>query len=279
MTGDVFGEIAEKLRRSTVQVGFGRRYHGSGVIWNDRRIVTNAHVLGPGEPQIELWNGRKVAAQILKADRRRDLAALQIDCDGLSAVIHGDSEALRPGELLIAVGSPFGFVGAVSTGVFHNTGVHPGFSQSWLVSNVRLAPGNSGGPLANARGEVVGINAMLAGGMALSVPSKSVAQFLARAETSQPGLGVVVRPVGLRAGHLGFLVLEVLPQSAAERASLLIGDLLLGAGNKPFRSFADFQDALEDTRDGRLEIEFRRGDNTRTRRVVAHLSREAPRAA
>jgi serine protease Do len=279
MMGDAFGEVAERLRRSTVQVGSGRRYYGSGVIWTDRRIVTNAHVLGPGEPQLELWDGRKVTARILKADRRQDLAALQIDCDRVSAVTQGDSENLRPGELLIAVGSPFGFAGAVSTGVFHNTGVLPGFAPAWLVSDVRLAPGNSGGPLANARGEVVGINTMLAGRMALSVPSKAVAQFMAKAETSKPGLGVVVRPVGLRVGGLGFFVLEVLPQSAAERASLLPGDLLLGTGNKPFRSPDDFEDALQAAGIGLLEIEFRRGDSTRTRRVVAHLTGESPRAA
>jgi serine protease Do len=280
MMGDVFGEIAEKLRRSTVQVGAGRRHFGSGVIWSDRRIVTNAHVLVAGhEPQIELWNGRKAPAQILKTDRRRDLAALQIDCDGLNAATHGDSVALRPGELLIAVGSPFGFVGAVSTGVFHHTGVFPGSAQAWIVSDVRLAPGNSGGPLANARGEVVGINTMLAGRMALSVPSKSVAQFLAQAETRRPGLGVVVRPMQTGAKGITFLVLEVVPQSAAERASLLPGDVLVGAAGKTFRSLDDFEDALESTQEGRLAIEFRRGDGTRVRRVVAHLANESPRAA
>jgi serine protease Do len=276
---DAFGEVAEKLRRSTVQVGSGRRYHGSGVIWTDRRIVTNAHVLGTGAPKIELWNGRNVAAQILKTDRRRDLAALQIDCDGLPAVTHGNSETLRPGELLIAVGSPFGFVGAISTGVFHSAGVLPGSRQTWLISDVRIAPGNSGGPLANARGEVVGINTMLAGPMALSVPSRAIGQFLLKAENGQAGLGVIVRPVDLRGGHLGLLVLEVLPKSAAERASLLPGDILLGAANMPFRSVDDFEDALQATGEGLLEIEFRRGDPSRTRRVVAHLARESLRAA
>ena len=280
MMGDVFGQIAEKLRRSTVQVGAGKRHFGSGVIWSDHRIVTNAHVLVTADtPQIELWNGRRAPARILKTDRRRDLAALQIDCDGLDAVTHGDSVALRPGELLIAVGSPFGFVGAVSTGVFHHAGVFPGSAQAWIVSDVRLAPGNSGGPLANARGEVVGINTMLAGRMALSIPSKSVAQFLAKAETHRPGLGVVVRAMQTGAKEIAFLVLEVTPRSAAERASLMPGDVLVGADGKSFRSLDDFEDALQSTQQGRIAIEFRRGDRTRLRRVVAQLAHESPRAA
>lgn len=279
MMGDALGEVVERLRRSTVRIGSGGRHFGSGVVWSDRRIVTNAHVLGSGDPRIEPWNGRRVAARVVKTDRRRDLAALQIDCDGVPAAAHGDSGNLRPGELLIAVGSPFGFSGAASTGVFHNTGALAGSARTWIVSDVRLAPGNSGGPLANARGEVVGINTMLAGRMALSIPAASVARFLESTGARQPGLGVVVRPMEPRLGQPGFLVLEVLPQSAAERASLKPGDLLVGAAGNSFRSLDDFEDALETAREGRLQIEFRRGDPARIRRVVALLDRQSPRAA
>jgi serine protease Do len=279
MMDDAFGEVAEKLRRSTVRVGSGSRSFGSGVIWADRRVVTNAHVIGQGETGIELWNGRKARAHVIKADQRRDLAALEIDSDGLAAAWSGDSESLRPGELLIAVGNPMGFTGAVSTGVFHNKGVLPGFAQAWLMSDVRLAPGNSGGPLANARGEVVGINTMIAGGMALSVPSKSVEQFLVRVKQGGPGLGVVVRPVNLDGPQMGFLVLEIVPRSAAERASLLPGDILYGMNGRLLRSLDDFEAALQSAADGRLELEFRRGGSARVRRVVAHLQRNSPRAA
>src|SRR5215467_12214141 len=101
--------------------------------------------------------------------------------------------------------------------------------HSWVQAEVRLAPGNSGGPLANARGEVVGINTMIAGGLAWSIPSKSVVRFLAAPDRPRPGLGVVVRPVRLEPGarKLGFLVLEVLPRSAADQASLLAGDVIV----------------------------------------------------
>ena len=81
-------------------------------------------------------------------DTRRDLATMRIPTRGLPSATAGDSSVLRPGELVIAVGSPLGFAGALSTGVVHSAG------RRWIAANVRLAPGNSGGPLANAQGQV-----------------------------------------------------------------------------------------------------------------------------
>lgn len=252
MDGDVFGEVAERLRRSTVQLR-GSRNSGSGVVWGtDGKILTNVHVLREGAARVEFWNGRQAMAHVLKSDRRSDLAVLQVESSSMSPAAHGNSDALRPGELVIAVGSPFGFTGAVSTGVV----VHGG---PWITSTVRLAPGSSGGPLANARGEVVGLNTMIAGGLALAVPSKSVEQFL-----NGPRLGVVIRPV-----TNGLLVLEIDSQSPAERASLRPGDVLTG-----FRSPEDLETALRASQGqkGRVELEFRRGADKRTRRVVARAA-------
>lgn len=270
MVGNAFGEVTERLRRSTVRVHAGRAASGSGVIWNaDGQIVTNAHVLRDGRAQVELWNGRQVTAHVLKRDRQRDIGLLQIQAEDLLVATHGDSDALRPGELVIAVGNPFGFVGAVSTGVVHSVGRLHGFSQPWIVSDVRLAPGNSGGPLANARGDVVGINTMIAGGLACAITSNCVVRFLSHAH-----LGVTVRPM-----PLGLVVLEVTPQSPAERASLRPGDILISAAAKPFHSLKDLEDALSSTHEGRLEIEFRRGASTRARRVVAQVGLASARAA
>jgi serine protease Do len=281
MVSDAFGEVIERLRRSTVQVQAGGNGCGSGVVWSaDGQIVTNAHVLHGGRTQVELWNGRRSVARVLKSDPRRDLALLRIEAEGLPIAARGDSASLRPGELVIAVGSPFGFIGAVSTGVIHSVGPLHGFeARPWVVSDVKLAPGNSGGPLANARGEVVGLNTMIAGGLALAIPSKSVAQFLERPDRGQARLGVTIRPVPMERNFLGFLVLEITPQSPAERASLLPGDLLVGAADKPFRFLEDLEDALDSSREGPLEIEFRRGASLRTRRVVAQIARESVRAA
>ncbi|HEY6389879.1 MAG TPA: trypsin-like peptidase domain-containing protein [Bryobacteraceae bacterium] len=259
MVDNAFGEVAERLRRSTVKVHAGQAGSGSGVIWNaDGQVVTNAHVLREGRAQVELWNGRQAAAHVLRRDRRRDIALLQVQAEDLLAAAHGDSDILRTGELVIAVGNPFGFTGAVSTGIVHSV------TQPWIVSDVRLAPGNSGGPLANARGEVVGINTMIAGGLACAIASNCVVQFLSHAH-----LGVTVRPM-----HLGLMVLEVAPQSPADRASLRPGDVLVS-----FHSLKDLEEALSSTHEGRLEIEFRRGAGTRSRRVVAQVGLPSARAA
>jgi serine protease Do len=284
MLGDAFGEVAERLRRVTVQVFSGGNSRGSGVVWNAAGLVlTNAHVLAERGLQVALWNGRRLDASVRKKDRRRDLASLQIDigqidADGLSSAIPGDSDALRPGELVIAVGSPFGFVGAVSTGVIHSVGPLAGTAQAWVVSDVRLAPGNSGGPLANAQGQVIGLNTLIAGGLALAIPSRSVEQFLERSAAGDVYLGVTARPVPLERS-VGFLVLEIAPQSPAERASLLPGDLLIGAAQRLFRSADDLEDALHSSRDGKLEIEFRRGASRHSRKVVARLTAEGAWAA
>jgi serine protease Do len=283
MLGDAFGEVTERLRRVTVQVLTGGGSRGSGVVWStDGQVVTNAHVLRESHIQVELWNGRKLAARVKKSDHRRDLASLQVDAEGLASALPGDSDVLRPGELAIAVGSPFGFTGAVSTGIIHSVGTLAGFAAGpWVISDVRLAPGNSGGPLANAQGAVIGLNTMIAGGLALAIPSRSVAQFLARPATGQTYLGVTVRPIQLErnSGRVGLLVLEIAPQSPAHRASLLPGDLLLGAAKRPFRSADDLEDALQSSHDGQLEIEFRRGASQQIRKVVAQVAIKPVRAA
>lgn len=281
-----FGEVVEKLRRSTVQVWTHRNGGGSGVIWSqDGEIVTNAHVVeGAGSSvEVELWDGRSVPGRLVKRDRGRDVAVLRVETSGLPAATTGDSSALRVGELVIAVGNPFGFTGAASTGVVHRLNWE---SRSWVVSQLRLAPGNSGGPLANARGEVVGINTMIAGGLAFAIPSLSVADFLMTpvrtGSEAQAGLGVVVRPVPLdrRSGQqLGFIVLEVIPDSAADRASLLQGDILIGAGGRRFQSIHDLGTSIHTSRDGILELQFRRGASGNIRTVRARIDPAAVRAA
>jgi serine protease Do len=252
------------------------------VIWReDGQVVTNAHVLhGNSIIEVELWNGRRLRADIRNSDPRRDLAALQVDAQGVGSAIPGDSDALRPGELVIAVGSPYGFIGAVSTGVIHSVGALSGLpARPWVVSDVRLAPGNSGGPLANAQGHVVGLNTMIAGGLAIAIPSKSVGRFLAESASGRRAyLGVTAQPV-----DGGFLVLEIAPGSPAERASLLPGDLLVAGRGRPFRSAEDLEEVIHSSYDGQLEIEFRRGSGRELRKVVVQVatqvSMEAVRAA
>jgi len=241
-------------------------------------MVTNAHVVAAGRAEIELWNGRRVAARVIAADRGRDLALLQADTGSPAAAQTGDSSLLRAGELVVAVGNPFGFTGAVSTGTIHSVGTFRGLgARNWVASDVRLAPGNSGGPLANARGELVGVNTMIAGGLAFSIPSNAVAQFVGRAADQHAALGVVVQPVPLEgeSGQIGVLVLEIVRDSAAERASLLPGDVLIAVSGRRFRSLDDFENALYVSRTGLLEVEFRRGGAARSRSVMVRMAMAA----
>ncbi len=262
-----FGEVSERLRRSTVQVfPKGHRGGGSGIIWDAKGIVlTNAHVARSDRAGVELWDGRKLEALVTSRDPRRDLAVLRVPPGDLEPARHGDSDALRPGELVIAIGSPLGFAGALSTGVVHSFGPLPGMGrQSWIRAGVRLAPGNSGGPLADAEGRVVGINTAIVNGLGVAIPSNSAVQLLAQGP--RPSLGVVLRPV-----PYGLMLLEVQPGGAAAGASLGPGDVILG-------SFDDLSDALESGREAIRVRFFRGGDYTRVRETHVRLAARAEAA-
>jgi len=179
----------------------------------------------------------------------------------LPAATSGDSDALRPGELVIAIGSPLGFAGALSTGTVHSVGPIPGMGRArWIGANVRLAPGNSGGPLADAQGRVVGINTAIVNGLGVAVPANEAAEFLRRG--ARPSLGVTLRPEphGLR-------ILAVDPGGAAAAASLRPGDILVGT----FDQLTGMLDSGRDT----LRLPFFRGDTARLREVYVRV---APRA-
>jgi serine protease Do len=180
MTADLdlaLADVAERLRASTVRVvdvrGNGA---GSGIVWPGRGlIVTNAHVIRGRSALVETGDGRRFRAAVVRRDPHRDLAALQIEEEtALHAVTIRDAAELRPGELVLAVGNPLGLVGALSTGLVQRC------NARWVVADVKLAPGNSGGPLADAAGRVVGVNSMIARGLALAVPSEAVEAFLGR---------------------------------------------------------------------------------------------------
>ena len=281
-----FGEIAEKLRRSTVLVLPGQRGNGSGVIWSaDGVIITNAHVARGSHLRVQLWDGRELEAAVVSRDTRRDLAELRVSAANLPAATAADSSQVRPGELAIAIGNPLGFVGALTTGVIHAVGPLPRIgSDPWVQADVRLAPGNSGGPLADARGRVIGINTMVAASLALAVPSNAVANFLA-SDPIDAWLGVSVAPVrvprsGTRAKAFGLVLLEVEPDSPAANASLLPGDILLGTDEKSFASLDDLASALQGSGPRLLRLAFLRGDYERFRRVTVQLgAQRIPRSA
>jgi len=272
-----FGEIAEKLRRSTVLIFAGARGNGSGVIWSaDGAIITNAHVARASQIRVQLWDGREFDAALVSRDTRRDLAELRISAANLPAASPADSSQVRPGELAIAIGNPLGFVGALTTGVVHAVGpLRRLGSEPWVQADVRLAPGNSGGPLADAHGRVIGINTMVAGSLALAVPSNAVTNFLA-ADPIDAWLGVIVAPVRVprpasRSKVFGLVLLEVEPDSPAANASLLPGDILLGTGEKSFASLDDLASALQGSGPRLLRLAFLRGNYERFRQVTVQL--------
>lgn len=261
-----FGEVAERLRRSTAQVFLGeRRGAGSGVVWSaDGLILTNAHVARARTAQVELWDGRSFDASVVARDPRRDLASLRISAEGLEAATPGDSASLRSGELVIAIGSPLGFAGALSTGIIHSIGALPGMGRErWIRADVRLAPGNSGGPLANAQGQVVGINTAIVNGLGVAVPVSTVVDFVQRG--SRPALGVTLQPM-----PVGLMILDVEPGGAAAASSLLVGDVLLC-------SFEELSDALDSGRDV-VRLRFLRGNRERVREVFVRVAARAEAA-
>ena len=240
--------MIEDVQRSVVQVRSSGRGIGAGVIWpGDGLVLTNHHVISGrrrrGNIRIALHDGQMLDAEVVKSGRNLDLALLRLEGDygDLPAAPVGDSEALRVGELVYAIGHPWGSVGAVSAGIVGGIGElrcpDRGSSARYVRSDVALAPGNSGGPLLNARGEVVAINAMIFGPMALSIPSNAAEAWVAGER--RPRLGIWVLPVELpaflrrEAGTAGLVIAGVETGGAADRAGLLVGDVLLAIAGKP----------------------------------------------
>lgn len=262
-TSAEFATVAAALSGSTVQVHSQRAGGGSGVIWHpDGLIVTNAHVATSSQVTVELADGRVFEAVRTSFDPRQDLATLKIEATDLPAAPKGDSDVLRVGELVLAVGFPGGRVGALTAGII--SCVTPS-SPQWVMADIRLAPGNSGGPLADARGRVIGINTMIAGGLALAVPSNKVERFLKG--NKRPLLGVTLQPVLVSLDNrrlLGLLVLSVEQESLAMASGLQIGDVLIGANGQHFTAPSDPIDILDRTKPGEpLSIEFLRSGERR----------------
>jgi serine protease Do len=256
--------IAEHLRHLTVRVRGRRPEGGSGVIWRSTGvIITNAHVARAPSATVTLADGRVFEAPVTARDPQRDLAVLTLQASDLPSAPIGDSSTLDVGELVFAVGNPLGIVGALTAGVIHALNSADGaHGQGWIQADIHLAPGNSGGPLANAQGRIIGINSMVVGGLAFAVPSNAVERLL-NEDRQHPMLGVTLRRVSLPLEGepvLGLLVLGVAAGSAAEAAGISIGDVLLGIGGQLFGSPHDLSRALRHAgAGGRLSVDLIRG--------------------
>jgi serine protease Do len=236
---DAGAELAKTMSRATVELSVNNRGGGCGIVWDRGVIVTNAHVVGSARrARVKLHDGATVPGEVMFRDEQRDLAEVRFDAPsaGLEAAAIGNAGDLRVGDIVAAFGAPLGIAGALTLGIVHRKPVDAdGRIHRWIEADVRLAPGNSGGPLMDARGRVVGVNSMIAYGLALAVPSESVVRFL-RLQGERAWIGITAEMVRLdRAeGGLGLLIVETTPGGPAARAGITAGDVIVGVDGRPF---------------------------------------------
>jgi S1-C subfamily serine protease len=193
-------EISERALRSLVRIQNGRQGIGAGIIWHaDGLIVTNHHVVaglrgrqatGSGYLTVVLPDGRELPATVVAHYPEHDLAALRVEASGLPAIALGDSQRLQAGELVLALGFPWGVTGGATSGVV--IGVGAGLPElrndgrEWLAASLHLRPGHSGGPMIDAVGRLVGINTMMNGpDVGVAVPVHVAKRFLKQADEQQ----------------------------------------------------------------------------------------------
>ncbi len=173
----------ENVRRGLVEIRNGRGA-GAGTIWHsDGLIITNAHVLGRHGLKVVLPDQRSFPARVVAFDRERDIAALSIEATGLPTVEVGDSKLLKPGEWVMAIGHPWGVLGAATAGVVIGQGSDlpelPASGREWIAVSLHMRPGHSGGPLVDINGRLVGVNTMVTGPeVGMAIPVHVVKEFL-----------------------------------------------------------------------------------------------------
>jgi serine protease Do len=281
---DLLAELAARLQRGLVHVRVQRaiapasddaprdepterrRSVGSGFIIDPSGlIVTNAHVIdGGGTIQVRLADGQRFQAKIVGRDNRVDLALLKIEgAKDLSALPLGDSNRLRVGELVLALGSPFGLEQSVSFGIVSRKGAPltvaaPGFD--FIQTDAAINPGNSGGPLVNIAGEVIGVNSMAArdGSIGFAIPANLVKMLLPqlaeKGRVEWGWLGVSIAEVSeddlerlkLRAAR-GVLVRGVMPGEPADKGGVRANDVIIGIDGTRLDTPRDLQRVVSST--------------------------------
>jgi S1-C subfamily serine protease len=280
--------VVERVSPSVVNVRRGRS-GGSGVIVApDGYALTNAHVVDAArEVAVTLHTGAEVAAAVVGSDSATDLAVIRILGSGLPAAELADSESLRVGQLVIAIGDPLGFHSTVTTGVVSALGRSLSAGDGRVIENViqtdaALNPGNSGGPLVDTHAKVVGINTAIiptAQGICFAIPAATarlVAGMLirdGRVRRAYLGIGGAATPIGRQLAYelgvtntSGIRVLEVVAGGPAQRAGLQARDLILTLDGAPIATLSDLQRSLAADRIGRsVELAYVRfGELRRT---------------
>lgn len=180
--------VVSNVREGLVQVTNGRSSGGAGVIATSTGIIlTNAHVIRRDKVNVTLPDGRTMIGRAIARTKDYDLAAVQTDATGLTPVRFGDSENLRAGDWVFAVGHPWGVLNAVTSGIVIGAGANlpemPRGSKEWIATSLHLRPGNSGGPLVDIDGNVIGINTVMAGPeVGLAIPAHVAKAFIEKVQ-------------------------------------------------------------------------------------------------
>jgi S1-C subfamily serine protease len=287
--------VAETLRPAVVNLR-GRRKReegsGSGVLFSpDGLLLTNHHVIhGSDSVAVRLDDGREIGGRLIGADPWTDLAVVRAEGDDLPYANLGDSASLRVGQLVVAIGSPLGFDCTVTAGVVSALGRTLRSLTGHLVDNViqtdtALNPGNSGGPLADSRGRVIGINTAIirpAQGICFAIPINMarhiLPQLLQHGRVLRGYLGIHGRHVTIPRDTVrrlelthktGVLVLAVEPGSPADQAGLVEQDIMLSLGEQPTSSIDDIHKLLTQLPVGMpASMVMLRGDRCLERMVI-----------
>jgi S1-C subfamily serine protease len=269
--------IAESVGRSVVGVGSGHG-NGSGIAWDDRTVVTAYHVVrGADEVTIGTADGRKLSAKVTGRLRRSDIAVLTVE-EPLAPIQKGDSEGLKAGQFVLALANPFAARASVTSGII--TGANRSIGGWWgmaienaVITDARVNPGYSGGPLVDASGRLIGMNVAYFSKRGIAVPVNTLSKVVKRLAEGQPFrrayLGIVSNPVALpdeissdqRVGQeAGVMVLSVEEGTPAKRSGLAFGDVLLRFNGKSLSSSEDLASLLgEEAIDQSAKLSVLRG--------------------
>jgi serine protease Do len=272
---------------------------GSGfIITPDGFIMTNAHVVdGADEVIVTLTDKREFKARIVGADKRTDVAVVKIEATGLPAVKFGDVNRLKVGELVMAIGSPFGLENTVTAGIVSAKQRDTGDYLAFIQTDVAINPGNSGGPLINMRGEVVGINSQIASrsggymGISFAIPideaTRVSEQLRVSGRVTRGRIGVqigevpkeVAESIGLGKPQ-GALVRGVEAGSPAEKAGVEAGDIIIKFDGKTIEKSIDLPRIVGSTKPGTRSTltVFRRGNSKDLSITIAEFEADKPQA-
>lgn len=240
---------------------------GSGVIVDAARgyILTNHHVVeGADEIQISLIDGKILDAEIVGSDAATDIALIKVDAENLVEMPIGDSESVRAGDFVLAIGNPFGLGHTVTSGIVSalgRTGISRNGYEDFIQTDASINPGNSGGALVNMRGELIGINSAIISrsggnvGIGFAVPteiaSSIMRQILDFGEVRRGLLGVTIQAIDPEVAEAlnssvdrGALITEIVPGSAAEQAGLKVDDIIVRVNNKKITDASELRNTI-----------------------------------